>query len=235
MILAFIVAGAAAVASPSPASPADQPLREVVFHVSYTRHERIAGESYGGGFDPRPVVQGADQTDEGTITVDVMAVAADTLGVRVSESWNERPRRATFLGNVSPDGVLHFGAQPISEAATVLLPIFGPKWMHDEPVDAGAKWNVTFADRDAAVNTDYEVTAAQAQTVTVRETQTVNVKSVHGLSAFATGTITYKANLLVPLTIKLERRSSRGDADNSDFESMIININRVSDTLDPSP
>src|ERR1700724_276578 len=98
MLLALIVAGVAAAASPGPASPAAAPIREVVFRVSYTRHERLSEESYGGGYDPRPVVQGADQSDEGTVTVDVMAVAADTLGLRVTESWNQRPRPATFLG-----------------------------------------------------------------------------------------------------------------------------------------
>jgi hypothetical protein len=235
MILALVIAAATATAAPSPTAAADAPLREVVYHVSFTRHERLSGESYGGGADPRPVLQGADQTDEGTVIVDVMAVSADTLGVRLKETWKERPRPATFLGNVAPDGAIHFGDQPISEASSILLQVFGTKWMHDEPLDPGTKWDVDFSNREANFKTDYQVIGSNADTVTVQETQTVDVQSVHGLNAFTTGTIQYKAALLVPVQIKLERRSSRGDADNSDIETMILNIDRVSDTLDPSP
>jgi len=237
MILALIIAAATATAAPSPTVADASPLREVVYRVSFTRHERLSEESYGGGADPRPVTQGADQTDEGTVTVDVMAVSADTLGVRLRETWKERPRPATFFGNVAPDGAVHFGDQPISEASSILLQVFGTKWMHDEPLDPGAKWDVKYVNREASFLTDYEVigTNPDADTVTVRETQRVDVQSVHGLNAFVTGTIQYKAALLVPVGIKLERRSSRGDADNSDVETMVINIDRVSDTLDPAP
>ncbi len=234
MILALVIAAATATAAPSPTAAADAPLREVVYRVSFTRHERLSGESYGGGADPRPVLQGADQTDEGTVTVDVMAISADTLGVRLKETWKERPRPATYFGNVAPDGAVHFGDQPISEASSILLQIFGTKWMHDQPLDSGAKWDVKYSNREASFLTNYEVVGMNADTVTVRETQTVQVQSVHGLNAFMTGTIEYKAALLVPVEIKLERRSSRGDADTSDVETMVLNIDRVSDTLDPS-
>lgn len=236
MILALVIAAATATAAPSPAAAADTPLREVVYHVSFTRHERLAGQSYGGGADPRPVSQGADQTDEGTVTVDVMAISADTLGVRLRETWKERPRAATYLGNVAPDGAVHFGDQPISEASSILLQVFGTKWMHDQPLDSGAKWYVKYSNREASFLTNYEVvgTNPDADTVTVRETQTVQVQSVHGLNAFLTGTIKYKAALLVPVEIRLERRSSRGDADTSDVETMVLNIDRVSDSLDPT-
>lgn len=234
MIAALVIAAAAAAAQPSGPSPADSPLREVVYHVSYARHERLSEGSYGGGIDPRPAVQGADQSDQGTVTIDVMAVASDTLGVRVRESWNQRPRPATFLGNVAPDGALHFGDQPLSEASTILLPAFGPNWMHDEPIDVGAKWTVHYTGTDADVTTDYKVVSADGDTVTIRENQTVDVRSVRGLDANTSGTITYKAGLLVPIAIELERRSSRVDVDEVDYETMDINIDRVSDSLDPA-
>jgi len=234
MILAIAIAAATATAVPAlPA--ADTPLREVVYRVSFTRHERLAGESFGGGIDPRPVEQGADQTEDGTLTVDVMAVSQDTLGVRLKETWSEHPRPATYFGNIAPDGAVHFGDQPISEASSILLQVFGTKWMHDQPIDPGAKWDVRIANREATVVTNYEVVGTDAETTTINESQTVDVQSVHGLNAFTTGTIHYKAALLVPVAIKLERRSSRGDADTSDVETMVINIDRLSDTLDPSP
>jgi hypothetical protein len=232
MILALALAAAAATASASVPGAADPPLREVVYHVSFTRHDRLFGESFGGGADPRPVVQGADQTDEGTLTVDVMAVSADTLGIKLTESWRQHPRPATYVGNVAPDGAVHFGDQPISEASTLLLPVFGPKWMHNQPLDTGAKWSVKYANHEADVVTTYEVVSALTDTVTVHELQTVTVRSVRGLNASTSGTITYKAGLLVPITVKLERRSSSGDADHGEYESMVINIDRVSDSLD---
>ena len=207
----------------------DAPLQfDVTAHDAGThaRHERLAGESFGGGVNPVPVVQGADETDEGTVTVDVMAVSADTLGVRLTESWSQHPRPAIFLGNVSPEGNVRFGGQPISEASSIILPMFGPKWMHDQPLDSGAKWDVKYANREADILTNYEVVGSAEDTVTVREAQRVEVHSVHGLDAFSTGTITYKAGLLVPVDVKIERRSSRGDADNSVYEIMVINISR---------
>ena len=233
MLFALVIAAAASSGAPSPTA-SDPPLREVVFHVSFTRRERVTDGSYIGLFIPRPHVQSADDSEDGTITVDVMAVAADTLGVRVMESWSQRPRTATFLGNIAPDGALHFGSQPLSEVALALLPMFGPKWMHDEPVDTGVKWNTKYADREADISTDFEVVSTQDELVDVRETQSVQVRSARGLSAFTTGTIVYKASLLVPVELRLERRASRGGTDDSDDETMVINVDRVSDTLDSS-
>jgi hypothetical protein len=235
MIAALVIAAATATAQPTVAATGDTPLREVVYHASYTRHERITDGSYTGDFFPHPNVGGNDQTDDGTVTVDVMAIASDTLGIRLTESWRLHPRPAKYLLNVSPDGALHFGDQPISEPSIMLLPMFGPLWMHGQPLDPGAKWTVKYQDREAAVTTSYDVTSVSDTMVTVQETQKVDVQSVHGMTSVTTGTIVYNAGRLVPIRISLERRSTHGDADNTDDETMVINVDRVSDTLDSGP
>lgn len=231
---AVFVAAAIALASPTPnAATAGAPLREVVYHVSYTRHERLTQEGFPDAAAPQLAVQGADQTDQGTITVDVMAIANDSLAVKVTESWNQHPRPATFLGNIGPNGALHFGGQPTSEAADAILPIFGPEWMAGNPVDAGVKWSSTYSSTDAEIVTNYDVTSADAGFITIAEQQSVTVKAVRGLGGFMSGTIVYNPAKLVPISLKLERRSSHSSLDASDTETMVINVSRVSDSLDP--
>lgn len=221
-MLVAVAAAIAAAASTSAVAASDPPLREVVYHVSYTNHQRLIGHDMLA-------------TDEGTITVDVMAVSGDTLGVRLVESWKQNPHgSATYVGNIGPDGAFHFGNQTIGEAAAVLLPAFGPRWTQGEPLESGAKWTASADGPDVNVTSRFEVLSSDGDTATIEENETIEADSLRGMRASASGKITYKPGLLVPLAIEFERRSLSDDADAGDYELTFINIERISDTLDPT-
>jgi|SRR5579864_4133196 len=233
-MFALIVALSLA-ASPQPiATPAQisgAPLREIVFKVSYTRHERLNEESFGGGLEPQPAQQGADESDEGTVTVDEMTDVGDTLGLKVVENWNQR-RPATYTGSVAPDGSIHFSDQSLSEVSTYLLPFIAPLWTNGRPLDVGTSWTSTYGSATVDASVTYSITAVARDAVTVLENQKVTVRSARGMDGFTTGTVVYKPSMLVPILGKFERRSGRGDATSSDVETMVINFTRVSDSLD---
>ena len=137
-MLALILAAGLAAADPSqtaaPATNPGAPVREIQYKVSYTRHERLTQEQFGGDVPPQ---QGADASDDGTLTVDVMAVANNSLGVRLTEAWNAIRKPFTYAGTIGPDGSLNFGGQPLNEATVDLLPFFGPLWANGQTLDVG--------------------------------------------------------------------------------------------------
>jgi len=229
-------------ASASAAPAANAPLREVVYKVSYTDRQTKNIEAYGG-YDPSggnmgaanggaPVSQGAGLSDEGTVTVDVMATANNALGMRVTELWRQHPRPQLFNGAVAPDGSLNFGSQPISEVSSYLLPFFGPLIANGQTLDVGVKWTVNADTPAVSATTTYEVKAVDDKGVTIQENRTVKVKGTAGMDASISGTIVYLAPKLVPISGKIERHSSRGGASETDVDDMILTFNRTSDTLD---
>src|ERR1700682_3712229 len=103
MLCALILS--AAIASPAP-------IREVVYKASFTRRLDANQEVYGGQvadasghmhqnppFNSREGIT----ADSGTITIDVMQVAGDTLGIRLTEHWEGKTPSDTYLGNVGAD------------------------------------------------------------------------------------------------------------------------------------
>jgi hypothetical protein len=240
-----MVALIAAVVVAAAAAPADNsaPLREVIYKVSYTHHSTLAQGTYGG-FDAKsdnnsaangsaPVSQRSDISDEGTITVDVMAQANNALGIRLSESWRQHPRPQVFQGMVAPDGSVNFGGQPISEASASLLPFFGTQISAGQKtLDVGVKWSVNADSPAATVATTYEVKSIGDTGVTIQENTTIKVKGASGMDSSINGTIVYLAPKLVPLSGKIVRHSSRSGASDTTLDDMIVNFERQSDTLD---
>ena len=238
--VAFLASGAAATPAPQPA--ADAPLREVVYKVSYTRHQSLSIGSYGG-YDSgggnvsaanggAPSSQRADASDEGTITVDVMAEANNALGIKLTETWRQHPRPQTYLGEVAPDGTVQFGTQPISEVSAGLLPFFGPLISQGQELDVGVKWMDNSDDQAATTNTTYEVKSIGDTGVTIEETKTIKVKGTVGSDSTISGSIVYLAPKLVPISGKLTRHSTKSGASDASTEDVIVNFERTSDTLD---
>lgn len=246
MLFLFAAAAAAVAASAAAAAPADStaPLREVVYKVSYTHHQSLNIGTYGGyaaGADNvggasggAPVSQRADVSDEGTITVDVMAQANNALGVKLTELWRQHPRAQTYQGEVAPDGSLNFGTQPISEASIELLPFFGPLISNGNTLDVGVKWTVNADTPAVSVTTNYAIKSITDNGVTIDETKTIKVKGTAGMDSTITGSVVYLAPKLVPISGKIIRRSSKGGASDSNSDEMIINFSRTSDSLDPA-
>jgi len=244
--MVFLLAAAAVAASAATAAPADNaaPLREVVYKVSYTHHQSLNIGTYGGyasGADNvgganggAPVSQRADVSDEGTITVDVMAEANNALGIKLTESWRQHPRAQIFQGEIAPDGSLNFGSQPISEASIELLPFFGPLVTSGNTLDVGVKWTANADNPAVAVTSNYEVKSIDADGVTIQETKTIKVKGTVGMDSTISGSVVYLAPKLVPISGKIVRHSSKEGASDSNTDEMIIDFSRTSDTLDPA-
>ena len=228
----FVELAAAVALTASGAAPAgDKPLREVVFKVSYTRRQEIAAESFGGLDTSANNATG----DSGTITVDIMAVQGNTLGVKLTELWKSKERSATFLGNVAPDGSVNFGDQPISPVARDVLPFFAPLFATDRSLDPGSAWTANFSGTAANVQTRFEVRSIDGPLVNLDETRTLKVKSARGMDSVTTGKIAYKPSLLVPISGTLSERQARSGMGATNQISTVYNFERVSDTRDPAP
>ena len=245
-MFAFLAAVAVAASPTSAPVAAGAPLREVIYKVSYTRRESLTLATYGGrdsGGDnaspangAAPSSQNADVSDEGTVTVDVMAIANDALGVKVTELWRQHPRPQVFMGAITPDGSINFGNQPISEVSTSLLPFFAPQiTARQESLDVGTAWTVKVDVPVALVTTSYAVTAlGDNDRITLQVDETIKVKGTAGMDSSVSGSVVYLAPKLVPISGKLVRHSYRNSASDSNTDDMIVNFQRTSDTLDPT-
>ena len=244
LLAATVIAAASAPAASAPPA-ADAPLREVVYKVSYTHHQSLnvqafggydtgGGGNVGGANGGAPISQRADVSDEGTITVDVMAVAHDAIGVKLTETWRQHPRPQVFQGEITPDGSLRFGSQPITEVAASLLPFFGPKFSNSQALDVGVKWTSNDDGPVASIATTYEVKSINDNRVTIAETEVIKAKGAAGMDSSISGSVVYLAPKLVPISGKMVRHSSKSGASDTDVVDMILNFNRTSDTLDPA-
>lgn len=228
----FVELAAAVALTASGAAPAgDKPLREVVFKVSYTRRQEIAAESFGGLDTSANNATG----DSGTITVDIMAVQGNTLGVKLTELWKSKGRSATFLGNVAPDGSVNFADQPISAVARDVLPFFAPLFATDRSLDPGSAWTINFKGTAADVQTRFAVRSVEGPVVQLDETQTLKLKSARGLDSTTTGQISYKPSLLVPLSGSFSQHEGRSGMGATNRIWTVYNFERVSDTRDSAP
>lgn len=234
------VSAAVALVTTSPAAPGAAPIREVVYKVSYTRREDLSIEHYGGMVTTpsgriingsAPSTNSTTTGDKGTITVDVMAVTQDALGIRVIERWEGRNYPLTFLGNVSAAGIVNFDPQ-ISETTRHLLPFFGTLFTQNRSLDSGAAWSTNFNGNAVDVNTTFTVAKLDGPIVQLDETQQINMKSVHGMDTVVTGKIAYKPSLLVPISGNIVSRAARTTASSVDEITTVLNFERISDSRD---
>ncbi len=256
MIFAYITALAmSGGASAPPAAPASNnnssasvtPIREVVYKVSFTRRLEVSNETYGGSVvndtQPNPVVYQApafdqatgDASDSGTITIDVMQVVGDTLGMRVTESWVGSTPSGTYLGNVSADGSMNFANGQMNECTRAILEYFGTNVMAGQPADTGVAWTRTSDGQTADVTTKYSVGEIEGALATIHEQSTLKTKSVALLDTVATTDVQYKPIDLVPVSGRFVLHASRSSPSSVTNVTTIGNFQRVSDTHDTGP
>jgi hypothetical protein len=251
MIIALLttLALAGTASTPAPASTAAAaaaatPLREVVYKVSFTRRLEIQGETYGGSIE-NPVSAGTEvaqapafnqgnsnATDSGTVTIDIMQVAGNSLGVRVSERWNNSTPSATYLGNVAADGSENFSSGQMNECTRAILEYFGPAVMDDQPANTGAAWSRISKGTSADVDTKYSVGTIDGAIANIHEQTTVTSKSVALLDTVVTEDVQYKPATLAPVSGRVVMRGSRSSPSSVTNVTTIANFTRVSDTRD---
>jgi hypothetical protein len=252
MIIALVTALAlsgGAPSSPAAASSATStsgatPLREVVYKVSYTRTLKTSNETYGGSVqDPNasttivaqapPFAEATSAaTDSGTVTVDVMQVASDALGIRVTERWNGSTPSATYTGNVAPDGTVNFGDSQLNECTNAILEYFGPAVMAGQPANTGAAWERTATGKVADVDTTYTVGAIDGAIANIHEQTTIKSKSVAFIDSVVTTDVQYKPATLAPVSGRIVMHASHTSASSVTNVTTIANFDRVSDSRD---
>jgi hypothetical protein len=254
MIIALLTALAiSGKASPTPipfdssasATVTTAPLREVVYRVTFTRKLDVSSETYGGSVgNPinTDVVQApafshanGDATDSGTVTVDVMQVADDALGVRVTERWDKATPSGTYLGNVATDGTVNFKDGQLNECSREILEYFGSNVMADQPANAGVAWSRTIKGQSADVNTVYTVGAIVGAIANIHEVSTIKSKSVTVLDSLVTVDIQYKPAMLAPVSGRVVVHASQSGPSSVLNVTTVDNFQRVSDTRDVGP
>jgi hypothetical protein len=249
LVTALALAGGTSSSSaPSAAaSTTSAPLREVVYKVSYTRKLKTSNETYGGsvqdnnaagtvvGQAPPFAEAGSDATDSGTVTVDVMQVASDALGLRVTERWDGSTPSATFVGNVAPDGSVNFGDRQLNECTNAILEYFGPAVMAGQPANTGAAWERTATGKAADIDTTYTVGAISGAIANIHEQTTIKSKSVAYIDSVETTDVQYKPTMLVPVSGKIVMHASHSSASSVTNVTTIANFDRVSDSRDTGP
>jgi hypothetical protein len=206
--------------------PALAPLREVVYKV--TTSLQISGntQSYSGMGSTNQYT-----TDNGTVTVAVMAIQNNVLGVDVTELFNTKGRPATFQGNVTADGTVNFAAGSINDVTRELLQYFGPQFLAATTVDVGAKWKTSLVRGGATVDTTYSITKMDGPLLTIKEQQNVKMQAT-GATGTTTGDVVLKPSLLVPVKGDIQKVISQSTPEGFQKETLSLHFERVSDTRD---
>ncbi|HLJ84005.1 MAG TPA: hypothetical protein VKT51_07545 [Candidatus Eremiobacteraceae bacterium] len=248
VVAALAMSGAAAAPPASAAggqiSPAT-PLREVVYKVSYTRRLEVSGETYGGQI-LNPINNAAVQapafnesnnnaTDSGTVTVDIMQISDNALGMRVSERWTGSTPSGTYLGNVASDGSVNFNNGQMNECTRSILEYFGTDVMAGQPANSGVAWSRAAKGQAADVVTTYSVGDIVGAIANIHELSTVTSKSVAAIDTTITTDVQYKPAVLVPVSGKVVLHARSSGASSVTNVTTVANFQRVSDSRDPSP
>lgn len=212
MLLAIFAAAAVNAAAP-------HPLREVVYHVSYIRRSTSA--------------VGSGVTDHGTVTVDIMAVSNNALGLKVTERWSKNPTSLVALGTVQPTGSLVFAPGALSDVTDQLLPYFAPQFVPPQPLLTGVTWNAKDARKDFTANTSYTVTAVQGTSVVIGARQTITVRDATHAQISSNGSVVYEPRLLVPLSGDFTKHLTARVGGAAQSISLTLHFARSSDTREP--
>jgi hypothetical protein len=238
------VAAANAPATTVAAVTAATPLREVVYKVSFTRRLEVSQETYGGSVQdasaagtvvnqaPPFAKAASDASDSGTVTVDVMQVAGDALGIRVTENWTGSTPSATYMGNVSPDGSMNFSGGQLNECTRAILEYFGADVMAGQPANLGVAWSRVAKSTAADITTNYSVGSIEGALADIHEQTTIKSKSVAFIDSVTTTDLKYKPAELVPISGKLVMHASQSGASSVTNVTTIANFDRVSDSRD---
>jgi hypothetical protein len=231
--------------SSAPATVATATLREVVYHVTFTRRMEVSSETYGGSIG-NPVTTdvtqapafnhaNGDASDNGTVTVDVMQIADDSLGLRVTEHWNNGTPSGTYLGNVAADGTVNFKDGQLNECTREILEYFGADVMADQPANEGVTWTRIAKGQSADVTTVYTVGAIDGAIANIHEVSTVTTKSVAVLDSLVTVDVQYKPAMLAPISGRVVVHASQSGPSSMVNVTTVDNFQRVSDTRDAGP
>jgi hypothetical protein len=213
VIIALVAAAALSAAAP-------KPLREVVYHVSYTRQ-------VGASVTPAA-------SDHGTVTVDVMAVDNNALGLKVTERFAKNPTVLVALGTVAPNGAIIFAPGALSDVTDLLLPYFAPKFAPQQALTPGVAWSVNANSKTFGADTRYSIASMQGSSVTINVKQSVTVHDATQSRISSVGSVVYEPGLLVPLSGDFIKRLAVKIGGATQSVTLRLHFARASDTREPN-
>jgi len=231
MLIGLAAALMLAAASPSPGAP----LREVVYSASFSRHANRVQEVFGGR-RPDPYGSAIDvQTDQGTITIDILAVADDGIAVRITELFGNAGRPRTTTGVVLPDGSLNIDTEHVNDATVELLPFFGASFIDaTQSLDPGAQWIRQLSGGGVEIRTTYTVSGVDGPIVTLDERRTITYTTARGNDVTVSGDVKYKPHVLAPISGTFVERTADSGPDYNEDITVNLQFRRISDTNDPA-
>jgi hypothetical protein len=204
------------------------PVRECIYKVSSLLRVDSVYESYGGGADADLPGSTGSSEDDGTVIVDVMGKFQDGgLAIRVTEHWRGDPATHLFKGAVASDGTVAFPPKTINAVTRELLPYFATAFASAGTLAAGTHWTVKQTDGQLTTTTDYTVTTANADTVTIAKKQSND--AIEGVSV--TGSVVYRGALLVPISGQLRKRTSEMVSNGQTTGTLDVRFDLVSDSF----
>jgi hypothetical protein len=230
MLVALIVGAllaASATPSAQPATTTAAPLlRQVVYNVAISAKNAGSTIQYEGRSSG-----GATSSDRGTVTVDVMAVANDSLGIEVIELMNSKGSPYHFKGAVGPDGTVVFELGTIGDVTRELLRYFGPQFLPPDKISVGQSWTNNFDRSGAQVQTQFTITKVDGELMTLHEQQKVKFKT-RNQTVTTEGTIVIKPSVLAPISGDVLTRIEGFTGQSETVEELTLHFERVSDSRD---
>jgi hypothetical protein len=227
MLAQVLLAIALGLVDPAAASGAATPLREVVYTASYSDTHSQNTTSYYGNQQAE-----AAQSDRGTITVDVMQVAAGTLGLRVTETWNSTGTPHTYTGNVGADCSINFAPESIQMITRQLLGFFCRSLGSAHAYTADEQW-VVDGPAHTGLKETYDVTKVDGPKVTIHESRVSNTSTVSAGELSGDSTIVYEPTALAPISGSYDLHIAAGSYATIEEDTILLRFDRVSDSLEP--
>lgn len=213
------------------AAPANQPMRQVAFKVTEGTRTYSGAEHYQGFSS-----QSTATADKGTVTVAIVSVQNDALGMNVTELMNSTGHESMYAGTVFPDGGVSFAPQTIQEVTREILQYFGPQFipLDVQSLDVGKGWNSNYSRNGLNVTGEYKVVKIDGPLLTLAEKLTVKVPA-QNVTMTTDGTVTLKPSLLVPISGDVHRTIRSLGANGATNTDLSLHFERISDTRDTTP
>jgi hypothetical protein len=236
-VLAIVALGGVVLASVAVlADDAAKPIRHLRYDVVVGVRNSRDVNSYSG----HAVLGGEETQAKGSITADVVGVAADkALIFRVSEDTDLRRSGPTQVG-VLKDGQLSY--DPKDQATLLaeellLASLLGRAVVADHDLSAGTEWSASYKNGGYSSETTYRVDGLQGDNEVDLDIQrTVKVTGVQAQDTLTTGRIRYDYKRSVVLSGRLQEHTHYADVDsNRTTADLSFDYTLADDSMAPKP
>ncbi|MGZ3499175.1 MAG: hypothetical protein ACXWNK_04840 [Vulcanimicrobiaceae bacterium] len=220
-----------------------KPVRHLVYKfdvgIESTLTARSSGIGDGTGGSGVANYTGGN-SDQGTITLDVLQVANDgtnALTVQISEQARNTRTAKPTLCVVYPD--THMICDPngkINEEEAALLQVAGRNFVDPLQFDAHKHWKVGGSGNGFSSSTDFTLTGGDPSSVVTITLQRLDkLEGAQGYNSVTDGTLSYNMPLSVPTAVKEDTvmRESKGMGQDNRVDTH-VSLSLVSDSQQPA-